>query len=186
MFSAGAVRYTGLAYLDVCTATLHLGYKAELGMNTSFYGQGTGMRTLPGSGSASIHAQCSSKSFQDKIGKPTIILYKPTYIFVQVLCNPQPSFRDILDSTSVFIAAINRSLKMGVNRECHININFRTDIFQFLFKNKGSNYSHGSGQFISLEDFDTTFFTAHWHRVHDKLGDGCEVIFPMRLHSRVK
>ena len=42
-------------------ATLHFGYRVELGMNTSLYGRCTGKRTLPGSGSASLHGQCSNK-----------------------------------------------------------------------------------------------------------------------------
>lgn len=75
---------------------------------------------------------------------------------------------------------------MGVNRGCNISVNFRTDVFEFLFKNKGSDYPHGPGRLYNHQDFDNTFFTTDWHRVHDTLGDGCEVQFPVRLHSRLK
>ena len=100
--------------------------------------------------------------------------------------DPQPSVRDILDSTSALTAAISRSLKMGVNRGCHISVNFRTDVFNFLFKYKGSEYSHGPGRIFEREDLDMNFFSTDWYRVHDKLGDGCEVQFPIRLQSRLK
>ena len=75
---------------------------------------------------------------------------------------------------------------MGVNRGCHISVNFRTDVFNFLFKDKGSEYSHGPGRIFEREDLDMNFFSTDWYRVHDKLGDGCEVQFPIRLQSRLK
>ena len=94
--------------------------------------------------------------------------------------------RATLDCVSAFLAAINKSLKMGVNRGSQITVNFRTDVFQFLFKDKGREYPHGPGQLFELEDFDKNFFLPDWHRVHDHLGDGCEIQFPLRLRSRVK
>jgi hypothetical protein len=39
---------------------------------------------------------------------------------------------------SAFSAAVNISLKMGVNRGCNISVNFRTDVFEFLFKHKAA------------------------------------------------
>lgn len=75
---------------------------------------------------------------------------------------------------------------MGVNRGYHITINFRTDVFKFLFNNKGSKYQHGPGWVFELEHFDNTFFPINWHRAHDRLGDGCEVQFPVRLHGQLK
>lgn len=100
--------------------------------------------------------------------------------------NPKPTICDILDSTSSCSAAVNKSLKMGVNRSCQITVVFRTDVFNFLFKDKGTNYTHRLGRLYNMEDFDLDFFPKNWNRAHDRLGDGCEVKFPVRMHSRVK
>ena len=35
------------------------------------------------------------------------------------------------------------------------------------------------------EDFDSRFFKANWYRCYDKLGNGCEIDFPVRLHSKI-
>ena len=100
--------------------------------------------------------------------------------------DPSPSVRDILDSTSAFSNAINMSLKMGLNRGCRVTVNFRTDVFRFLFKDKGSDHPHGTGRLYTLDHFDKTYFPTDWYKVHDKLGDGCEVEFPLRMVSKLK
>ena len=75
---------------------------------------------------------------------------------------------------------------MGVNKGCRITVTFRTDVYKFLFGSKGADYQHGSGRVYNLEDFDTSFFPKDWYKVCDRLGDGCQVEFPVRLLSRVK
>ena len=100
--------------------------------------------------------------------------------------DPQPSKRDILDCVSSFTDAVNKSLRKGVNRGCQFTVNFRTDVFTFLFKNKGSQPERGRGHQYSLDDFDSTYFPPDWNRVHDTLGDGCELDFPVRMYNQVK
>ena len=68
--------------------------------------------------------------------------------------NPKPMMRDILNDTSTFMDAINRSLKMGMNRGCRLTVKFRTDVFKFLFEGKGREYSYGTGRLYKQEDFD--------------------------------
>ena len=75
---------------------------------------------------------------------------------------------------------------MGVNKRCRLTVNFCTDVFRFLFKDKGSEYPHGRGRLYTLDDFDTAYFPIDWYRVHDRLGDGCRVEFPLRMVSTVK
>ena len=72
---------------------------------------------------------------------------------------------------------------MGVNKGCRLTVNFRT---RFLFKDKGSEYPHGAGRLYTLDNFDTAYFPTDWYRVHDRLGDGCRVEFPLRVVSTVK
>jgi hypothetical protein len=80
--------------------------------------------------------------------------------------DPRPSVRAVLDATSSLSAAINKSLKMGVNRGHHLTVNCRTDVFHFCSK-----------RLYELADFDRNFFPKGWHQVHDQLGDGCAVRF---------
>lgn len=75
---------------------------------------------------------------------------------------------------------------MGLNRACHITVHFRTDVFHFLFREKGSQYEHGIGCLYNLEDFDVSYFPQNWHKIHDRLGDGCQVKFPIRMNKRLK
>ena len=85
-------------------------------------------------------------------------------------------------------AVIHKSLKSGINRNNRLELEFRTDVFRFLFSGKGRTPPSGRGLFYDLKDFDTTYFGDNWHNiiVYDKLGDGCCVEFPLRLESRIK
>ena len=91
-----------------------------------------------------------------------------------------------MDCVSSFMDVVNKSLKKGVNKACHLTVDFRTDVFAFLFGNKGSPYEHGKGRLYTLDDFDRTYFPRDWQTVHDRLGDGCTVDFPIRMYSWVK
>ena len=44
---------------------------------------------------------------------------------------------------------------------------------------------HGLGRWYENEDFNTEYFPS-WSKCHDKLGDGCTIDFPIRLHSKLK
>ena len=75
---------------------------------------------------------------------------------------------------------------MGVNKSCKIELEFRVDVFRFLFKGKGRTPPTGRGLYYDLDDFDSTYFCADWYKTYDKLGDGCCLEFPVRLESRLK
>ena len=62
------------------------------------------------------------------------------YNIVCILCStfesPQPSFRLIADTTSDLKAAVDWSLKLGVNCSNRIEIEFRIDVFRYSFNGK--------------------------------------------------
>ena len=91
-----------------------------------------------------------------------------------------------MDCISSFTDAVHKSLKKGVNQSCKITVNFRTDVFTYLFQNKGSAYDHGRGRLYTAQDFDPMYFPQDWYQVYDQLGDGCEIEFPVRMISNVK
>lgn len=91
-----------------------------------------------------------------------------------------------MDEVSRLVLQVQRSLKSGVNLNRVFSVEFRVDVFNFLFKNKGRAPPAGRGLFYDLSSFSTTYFPVDWHVVYDKLGDGCRVDFPVRLESKLK
>ena len=102
--------------------------------------------------------------------------------------SPTPPYRVIADATSHLTAAIQKSLKSGVNSSNGLDLEFRTDVFRFLFDGKGRTPPNGQGLFYDMDDFDNTFLKDNWYVVYDKLGDGCicSIEFPIRLESKIR
>ena len=57
-------------------------------------------------------------------------------------------------------------------------------MFSFGWKGKDP-LRHELGRWYENEDFNTEYFPS-WSKCHDKLGDGCTIDFPIRLHSKLK
>ena len=100
--------------------------------------------------------------------------------------SPTPPYRLIADTISHFTAAIQRSLKTGINSNNRLDLEFRTDVFRFLFDGKGRTPPNGRGLFYDLDDFNKTYFKDNWYIAYDKLGDGCSIDFPIRLDSKIR
>lgn len=100
--------------------------------------------------------------------------------------DPSPPFRVVSDSVSSLILGIQGSLRRGINLNCKFNVEFRIDVFSYLFSSKGSLPPSGQGKLYNLDDFNPTFFPGNWFIVYDKLGNGCKVDFPVRLESKLK
>lgn len=99
---------------------------------------------------------------------------------------PNPEARYILDSISNFIDGINRSLRLGTVRQGKFSVEFRTDVFKALFDGKGETAKTGRGCLYRKDDFDSRYFPPSWYQCWDRLGDGCEVEFPIQLHSHIR
>ena len=84
------------------------------------------------------------------------------------------------------MAEVSRSLDLGVNLCTSFTIPFRTDVFKFLFDGKGRESPFGNGLFYDIDAFDATYFPAEWNVAYDRLGDGCEILFPIRMHSTLE
>ena len=70
----------------------------------------------------------------------------------------------------------------GVNLNCTFEVEFRVDLFKYLFSGKGRCPPRGLDHFYELENFDSK---TNWYRCYDKLGNGCCIDFPVRLHSKI-
>ena len=59
-------------------------------------------------------------------------------------------------------------------------------MFKYLFEGKGRDCPHRFGLFYDLEDFHNAFFPPDWYKCYNKLGDGCEIVFPIRMYCKVQ
>lgn len=98
--------------------------------------------------------------------------------------NPHPQRRVVLDHVSDFISSVSKSLKCGTIRASKFSIEFRLDVFRYLFNSKGR--ARGSGKLYEKDDFNSDYFGEDWWFVLDKNGDGCCVDFPMEMRTAVK
>ena len=80
---------------------------------------------------------------------------------------------------------MQRSLKLGVNLNCTFSVEFRVDVFNFLFKGKGRAPPAGHGLFYELNSFTTTYFPVDWHVVYIKLGDGGNLVLKPRTFTEM-
>ena len=92
--------------------------------------------------------------------------------------------RTVLDSASQFIFQIGRSLLAGTIRKNRLSLNMQTDVFQFLFADKGIIAERGYKEY-GRDDFDDRYFTDEWYVKYDQNGDGCAVEFPIKMKSCV-
>ena len=58
-----------------------------------------------------------------------------------------------MDGVSNLCAAVEKSLKLGVNLHCTFKVEFRIDIFKHLFSDKGRRPPRGLGHFYQLLDY---------------------------------
>lgn len=86
-----------------------------------------------------------------------------------------------MDNVSCLLCAVNTSLKAGTVRSWKFYVEFRLDVFNFLFDGKGRDPNVESGTLYDKEDFDSAYFPDDWWIVLDRHGDSCCIDFPVRL-----
>jgi hypothetical protein len=99
--------------------------------------------------------------------------------------HPSPEKRAILDSVSNLMTAIKTSLKSGCLRNCTFSVCFRRDVFNYLFKDKGSCVSK-PGRLYVKEDFNVDFFNLDDFVFYNKFNECVCVNFPVYMYSYVK
>ncbi len=92
----------------------------------------------------------------------------------------------ILDAVSSLQSAFFESLKFGLIRNCKFNLEFRRDVFMFLFNGKGKKCDRKRGFMYESSDFDNNYFCDDFFVFYDKFGESCTVDFPIYMFSYVK
>ena len=73
--------------------------------------------------------------------------------------NLRPERRLVLDSVSSFVSSVNSSLRAGTVCSYKFCVEFRLDVFKFLFSNKGTFPESGAGRLAT--NFDSLVDTVH-------------------------
>ena len=128
--------------------------------NTWYCGMATLRKRLPG--------LLLRMSQQQQSGN-TFVQIKSLVSHITVHCrsfeSPSPLHRVVADASSNFVATVERSLKAGIHCNCKIEVEFRADVFRYLFSNRGRKPPTGRGLFYYLADFDKTYFRDNWYIV---------------------
>lgn len=100
--------------------------------------------------------------------------------------NPTPAIRSISDSTCNLIYAIKGSLRKGITRCNKLAVEFRHDVFKYLFGGKGKRIAGKRGMEYSEDDFCNEHFPTDWHKCYNRSKECCYVAFPVTMYVYVK
>ena len=83
---------------------------------------------------------------------------------------------------------VQLSLSTGTRRKRLISFEFRTDVFQFLFGQKGVTTRDSKIGYKSFnsEDFNPIYFTPGWDIIFDHLGVGCCIHFTVEMKCAIR
>ena len=103
------------------------------------------------------------------------------YLTFRTFNDPKPSSRVILNSVSRMMSDVQLSLSTGTSRKRFISFEFRSDVYQFLFRHKGVTRINTKKGYKSF-DSGPVYFTPGWDTIYDhRLGDGCRIHFPVEM-----
>lgn len=108
------------------------------------------------------------------------------YTFCRKYYNPTPDIRAILDSVSNLVYTIKSSLKKGITRYNKLRIEFRSDVFRFLFGGKGKDINKRKGREYSKDDFDESYFAIDWFKCYNIYQECSYIDFPIIMYTYIK
>lgn len=87
-----------------------------------------------------------------------------------------------------FVYSIKDSLRKGITRSNNLRIDFRTDVFKFLFGGKGTELigQRKKGRMYSQGDFPAEYFQNGWFKCYNSSQECCYIQFPIIMHSYVR
>ena len=102
-----------------------------------------------------------------------------TFCFLVFCCraylNPQPTAELVAAGRDMLHTAILENLKS--KSILPTLVNFRHDVFRYLFKNKGVKSEDGRHLLLEKDDFDRCHLPQQWDQILDRLGNGTRVEF---------
>lgn len=117
--------------------------------------------------------------------RPLSVRHLSDHSHYRTFTEPNPPERDILNAVSSLCTGIKKSLCAGTIRNCSFSINFRRDVFMFLFGGCGSVVPHKKGRAYDRNEFNHFFHSSDFV-LYNKFSEGVKVVFPVQLYSYVK
>ena len=77
-------------------------------------------------------------------------------------------------------------MKAGLIRSCSFSVEFRKDVFIYLFKDKGTKVDNKRGLMYNRGDFTDSYFSDDFFTFYNKFGECCKIGFPVHMYSFVK
>ena len=100
---------------------------------------------------------------------------------------PCPDSRLVSDHISELTSSIKYSLSGGLLKRRRFDLTFQRNIFNFLFKeSKGKKAKNKPGKLYERNDFPPHYFSDSAFTYYNKDGEGCFVLFPVYMHSKIK
>ncbi|CAB4031576.1 Hypothetical predicted protein, partial [Paramuricea clavata] len=92
--------------------------------------------------------------------------------------NPQPTAELVSAGTDMLHTAILDNLKS--KSVFPTVVNFRHDVFRYLFKDRGVESEDGRHLLLNRDDFSRCKLPPEWDQLLDRLGNGTKVEFPVK------
>ena len=93
--------------------------------------------------------------------------------------NPMPSPESLSEGRDALHCALLEHLKS--KSTLSTTICFRHDVFNFLFKDRGTKSHYREHILLEKDDFDHCHFPDYWYRLIDGIGDGVQIDFPVKV-----
>ena len=93
--------------------------------------------------------------------------------------NPLPSSESLSDGRDALHCALLEHLKS--KSTLPITFCFRHDVFNFLFKDRGTKSNDRGHRLLEKRDFDRCHFPENWYQLIDGIGDGLQIDFPVKV-----
>lgn len=90
-----------------------------------------------------------------------------------------PSAESLSDGRDALHCALHEQLKSISSLPT--TVAFRHDVFNFLFRDRGTKSNHREHILLSKQEFDRCHFPLNWDRLVDSIGDGVKIDFPVKV-----
>ena len=99
--------------------------------------------------------------------------------FFRLYLNPKPSLEALSEGKDALHCGVLEHLKSKSSLPTVIP--FRHDVFNFLFRNRGSKSNDIGHVLLEKRDFSQCGFPSNWDRIVDSIGDGVRGEFPIKV-----
>lgn len=94
--------------------------------------------------------------------------------------NPRPSKELVQEHLDILRSSVMSALR-GKAVIQNVTLNFRHDVFKYLFLKRGKDLKYGKWIVYDLNDFSKCKLWKEWYCIFDQHGDGSKAHFPIKM-----